>query len=117
MNMRNNVPPPRKILIAKIILVSLVGAVALYCLYAVIGQFVIWLMQPRFINVVDGTRAASTGFILQTFAFIALFLILATATVIMGIRFFRKPKPPQNTPPDDAAQSIDSIDNSTDGTL
>ena len=37
MNMRNNVPPPRKILIAKILLMSLIGGVTLYCLYAVIG--------------------------------------------------------------------------------
>ncbi len=117
MNMRNNVPPPRKILIAKILLMSLIGGVTLYCLYAVIGQFIIWLMQPRFINVVDGTRAASMGFVLQTLVFIALFLILATATVIMGIRFFRKPKASKAAPPDDAAQSIDSIDNSADGTL
>lgn len=90
----------RRILIAKIIIVSLLAAVSLYCLYAVIGQFAIWLTQPRFVRVSDGARTASAGFVMQTLAFLGIFLGIAAATVFLCIRFFKRKKTAdKNDPP------------------
>lgn len=92
----------RRILAVKIILTSAIGGVDLYCLYAIIGQLIIWSQQPRFQNVVTGAKSVSAGFLLQTLVFVAVFLLLSAALVVMLIRFFgkRKPEPAQDSTQD-----------------
>lgn len=85
----------KQILAVKITLLSLVGGVTLYCLYAVIGQLIIWSQQPRFVSVATGAKTVSAGFLIQTAAFGFGFLVMAAATVFMAIKFFKKKKKKQ----------------------
>lgn len=96
----------RRIFAVKIILTALVGGVDLYCLYAIIGQLVIWSQQPRFQNVVTGGKSVSAGFLLQTAVFAALFLLLSAALVFMAIRFFGKRKQTAQDPFADAVADM-----------
>lgn len=81
-------PARRKV--AKIIVLSALGALALYCLYASIGQYIMWLQQPRFVSLADGGKAWSAGFIIQTSIFAVLFLLLAGVEIFLGFKFFRR---------------------------
>lgn len=81
-------PVRRKV--AKIIILSVIGALALYCLYASIGQYVLWLRQPRFVSLAGGGKAWSAGFIIQTGIFAVLFLLLTGVEIFLGFKFFRK---------------------------
>ena len=89
---------PRRKTALKIIVVSALGLLALYCLYATIGQYLIWLEQPRFVHTSDGSLAWSTGFVIQLVIFGVLFLALAAADIVLAVKFFRRKKAPAGEP-------------------
>lgn len=86
--------PPRKKTALKIVVVAALGLLALYCLYATIGQYLIWLGQPRFVHTGDGSLAWSTGFVIQLAIFGVLFAVLTAADIVLAVKFFRRKKAP-----------------------
>lgn len=91
---------PRKKTALKIVVVAALGLLALYCLYATIGQYLIWLEQPRFVHTGDGSLAWSTGFVIQFAIFGVLFAVLTAADIVLAVKFFRRKKsrPPTGKP-------------------
>lgn len=85
---------PRKKTALKIVVVAALGLLALYCLYATIGQYLIWLEQPRFVHTGDGSLAWSTGFVIQFVIFGVLFAVLTAADIVLAVKFFRRKKGP-----------------------
>ena len=104
---------PRRKTALKIIVVSALGLLALYCLYATIGQYLIWLEQPRFVHTGDGSLAWSTGFVIQLVIFGVLFLALAAADIVLAVKFFRRKKVPAGAP--DGKQTGEKPDDDPDG--